>query len=81
MFMSTMKFLELKHPLLTIPVSVVPESSPVFTNIPQSSHTFTPIPIQTTPTPPPIIETTNPLSNLPDLSSVFRFNDKITELD
>ncbi|GJY35559.1 hypothetical protein Tco_0420937 [Tanacetum coccineum] len=54
--------------LLTVPVSVIPESSPVFTNIPQSSHTFTPTPIQTTPTPPPTIETTNPLSNLPDFA-------------
>ncbi|GJS36095.1 putative reverse transcriptase domain-containing protein [Tanacetum coccineum] len=57
--------------LLTIPVSVIPESSPVFTNIPQSSYTFTPTPIQATPTPPPTIETTNPLSNLLDFSSVF----------
>ncbi|GKD65566.1 hypothetical protein Tco_1307674 [Tanacetum coccineum] len=57
--------------LLTIPVSVIPESSPVFTNIPQSSYTFTPTPIQATPTPLPTIETTNPLSNLPDFSSVF----------
>ncbi|GJT90259.1 hypothetical protein Tco_1079104 [Tanacetum coccineum] len=67
--------------LLTIPVSVIPESSPVFTNIPQSSYTFTPTPIQATPTPPPTIETTNPLSNLPDFSSVFRFNDRITALE
>ncbi|GJV97506.1 hypothetical protein Tco_1549083 [Tanacetum coccineum] len=67
--------------LLTIPVSVIPESSPVFTNIPKSSHTFTPTPIQATPTPPPTIETTNPLSNLPDFSSVFRFNDRITALE
>ncbi|GJS62610.1 hypothetical protein Tco_0657394 [Tanacetum coccineum] len=36
--------------LLTIPFYVIPESSPVQTNIPQSSHTFTPTPIQTTPT-------------------------------
>ncbi|GJW81089.1 hypothetical protein Tco_0145064 [Tanacetum coccineum] len=28
--------------LLTIPVSVITESSPVYTNIPQSSKTFTP---------------------------------------
>ncbi|GJX40025.1 hypothetical protein Tco_0255015 [Tanacetum coccineum] len=34
-----------------------------------------------TPTPPPTIETINPLSNLPDFSSVFRFNDKITALE
>ncbi|GKB50997.1 hypothetical protein Tco_0901750, partial [Tanacetum coccineum] len=54
--------------LLTIPVSVIPESSSVFTNIPQSSYTFTPTPIQATPTPPLTIETTNPLSNLPDFS-------------
>ncbi|GJR26013.1 hypothetical protein Tco_1102245 [Tanacetum coccineum] len=67
--------------LLTIPVSVIPESSPVFTNIPKSSHTFTPTPIQETPTPPPTIETTNPLSNLPDFSLVFRFNDRITGLE
>ncbi|GJX79252.1 hypothetical protein Tco_0327401 [Tanacetum coccineum] len=67
--------------LLTIQVLVIPESSPVFTNIPQSSYTFTPTPIQATPTPLPIIETTNPLSNLPDFSSVFRFNDRITTLE
>ncbi|GJV56593.1 hypothetical protein Tco_1457598 [Tanacetum coccineum] len=67
--------------LLTIPVSVIPESSSVFTNIPQSSYTFTPTPIQATRTPPPIIETTNPLPNLSDFSSVFRFNDRITTLE
>ncbi|GJT63596.1 zinc finger, CCHC-type containing protein [Tanacetum coccineum] len=58
--------------LLIILVSVIPKSSPVITNIPQSSHTFTPIPIQATPTPPPTIETTNPLSNLPDFASRSR---------
>ncbi|GJX44821.1 hypothetical protein Tco_0261497 [Tanacetum coccineum] len=67
--------------LLTIPVSVITESSPVYTNIPQSSQTFTPPPILTTPNPPPTIETTNPLSILPDFASVFRFNDRITTLE
>ncbi|GJT65218.1 retrovirus-related pol polyprotein from transposon TNT 1-94 [Tanacetum coccineum] len=67
--------------LLTIPVSVITESSPVFTNIPQSLQTFTPPPILTTPTPPPIIETTNPLSTLPDFASVFQFNDRIKTLE
>ncbi|GJT52172.1 hypothetical protein Tco_0978329 [Tanacetum coccineum] len=67
--------------LLSIPVSVIPESSPVFTNFPQSSHTFTPTPILATPTPPPTIETSNPLANLPDFSSVFRFNDRISALE
>ncbi|GJR44181.1 hypothetical protein Tco_1312284 [Tanacetum coccineum] len=67
--------------LLTILVLVIPESSPVFTNIPQSSYTFTPTPIQATPTPLPTIETTNPLSNLPDFSSVFQFNCFLTSFD
>ncbi|GJZ32217.1 hypothetical protein Tco_0577653 [Tanacetum coccineum] len=67
--------------LLTIPVSVITESSPVLTNFPQSSQTFTPPPILTTPTPPPIIKTTNPLSTLPDFASVFQFNNRITVLE
>nr|GEW52541.1 hypothetical protein [Tanacetum cinerariifolium] len=45
--------------LLTVPVSVIPEASPACTTIPQSSQTFTFLPLQTTPTPPPTIETTN----------------------
>ncbi|GJT30924.1 hypothetical protein Tco_0911199 [Tanacetum coccineum] len=57
--------------LLAIPVSVITESSPEYTNFPQSSQTFTPPPILTTPNPPPIIETTNPLSTLPNFASVF----------
>ncbi|GKB66818.1 hypothetical protein Tco_0928230, partial [Tanacetum coccineum] len=67
--------------LLIIPVSVITKSLPVYTKIPQSSQTFTPLPILTTPTPPPIIETTNPLSTLPDFASVFQFNDRITALE
>ncbi|GKC85405.1 hypothetical protein Tco_1141122 [Tanacetum coccineum] len=67
--------------LLTIPVFVITESSPVYTNIPQSSQTFTPPPILTTPNPSLIIETTNPLSTLPYFASVFRFNDRITTLE
>ncbi|GJZ69324.1 hypothetical protein Tco_0632874 [Tanacetum coccineum] len=41
--------------LLTIPISVITESSLVYTKIPQSSQTFTPPLILTTPTPPPTI--------------------------
>ncbi|GJX04255.1 hypothetical protein Tco_0190171 [Tanacetum coccineum] len=37
--------------------------------------------IPATPTPPQTIKTTNPLSNLPDFLSVFRFNDRITALE
>ncbi|GJZ03571.1 hypothetical protein Tco_0536846 [Tanacetum coccineum] len=50
--------------LLTVPVSVITDSSPVYTNIPQSSQTFTPPPPLATPTSPPKIATTNPLSTL-----------------
>ncbi|GJS73942.1 hypothetical protein Tco_0706783 [Tanacetum coccineum] len=66
---------------LSIPVSVIPESSPVVTNFPQSSHIFTPTPILAILTPPLTIQTTNPLSNLPDFSSVFQFNDRISALE
>ncbi|GJV49805.1 hypothetical protein Tco_1440017, partial [Tanacetum coccineum] len=67
--------------LLTIPVSVITESSLVLTNIPQSAQTFTPPPILTTPTPPPTIETINPLSTLLDFALVFRFNNRIIALE
>ncbi|GJR17574.1 hypothetical protein Tco_0966101 [Tanacetum coccineum] len=67
--------------LLIIPVSVITDSSPVYTNIPQSSQTFTPLPIQTTPIPLPTIGTTNPPSTLPNFAYVFRFNDRIVALE
>ncbi|GKD60858.1 hypothetical protein Tco_1298367, partial [Tanacetum coccineum] len=67
--------------LLTISVSVITKSSPIYTNIPQSSLTFTPSPILKTPNPPPIIATTNPLPTHPDFASVFQFNDRITALE
>ncbi|GKE66306.1 hypothetical protein Tco_1520467, partial [Tanacetum coccineum] len=67
--------------LLTIPVSVITESSHVYTKSTQSSQTITPLPILTTPTPPLTIETINPLSILPNFASVFRFNNKITALE
>ncbi|GJU24232.1 hypothetical protein Tco_1162853 [Tanacetum coccineum] len=50
--------------LLTVPVLVITDSSPVYTDIPQLSQTFTPPPPLATPTPPPTIATTNPLSTL-----------------
>ncbi|GKB48043.1 hypothetical protein Tco_0898796 [Tanacetum coccineum] len=67
--------------LLSVPVSVIPESSPVFTAIPKSLPSLSPLPLLTTPTPPPTIATINPLSTLPDFASVFQFNDKITALE
>ncbi|GJU82788.1 hypothetical protein Tco_1285153 [Tanacetum coccineum] len=58
--------------LLIVPVSVITESSPVYsTVIPQSLPFFTPPPLQSTSTPPPITKATNPPSTLPDFASVF----------
>ncbi|GJS61918.1 hypothetical protein Tco_0656702 [Tanacetum coccineum] len=60
------------HTLLTVPVSVITDSSPLYsTVIPQSFPSFTPLPQQSTSTPPPTIEATNPPSTLPDFASVF----------
>ncbi|GJT81761.1 hypothetical protein Tco_1056103 [Tanacetum coccineum] len=56
--------------LLIVPVSIISDSSPVFfTVIPQSLPSFTSPPQQSTSTPPPTIEATNPLSILPDFAS------------
>ncbi|GJV91262.1 hypothetical protein Tco_1539075, partial [Tanacetum coccineum] len=56
---------------LTVPVSVISDSSLVFsTVIPQSLPSFTPPPQQSTSSP-PTTEATNPPSTLPDFSSVF----------
>ncbi|GKA61950.1 hypothetical protein Tco_0761469 [Tanacetum coccineum] len=68
--------------LLTVPVSVITDSSPVYsTVIPQSFPSFTPSPQQSTSTPPPTTEATNPPSTLPNFASVFQFNNRVTALE
>ncbi|GJV13045.1 hypothetical protein Tco_1354586 [Tanacetum coccineum] len=68
--------------LLTVPVSVISDSSPVFfTVIPQSLPSFTPPSQQPTSTPPPTTKAINPLSTLPDFTSVFQFNNRVTTLE
>ncbi|GJT08460.1 hypothetical protein Tco_0842922 [Tanacetum coccineum] len=63
--------------LLTVPVSVITESSPIFTTvIPQSLPSFTPPPQQSTLT----TKATNPLSTLPNFTSVFQFTNIVTAL-
>nr|GEZ13032.1 hypothetical protein [Tanacetum cinerariifolium] len=57
--------------LLTVPVLVIPESSPVCTTIPQSSQTFTSPLLLTTPSPPPTIETTDTPTTVPNFALVF----------
>ncbi|GJU28350.1 hypothetical protein Tco_1166971 [Tanacetum coccineum] len=68
--------------LLTVPVSVIADSSPVFsTIIPQSFPSFTPPPHQSTSTPPLTTEATNPQFALPNFASVFQFNNRVTVLE
>ncbi|GJV85907.1 hypothetical protein Tco_1525805 [Tanacetum coccineum] len=68
--------------LLTVHILVITDTSPVYsTVIPQSLPSFTPLPKQSTSTPPPITEATNPLSTLPDFTLVFQFNNRVTTLE
>ncbi|GJU91193.1 hypothetical protein Tco_1303616 [Tanacetum coccineum] len=68
--------------LLTVLVSVITESSHIFTTIiPQSLPSFTPLPQQLTPTPPPTTKATNSLSTLLNFASVFQFNNRVTALE
>ncbi|GKB36946.1 hypothetical protein Tco_0881888 [Tanacetum coccineum] len=68
--------------LLTVPVSVITDSSPVYsTVISQSLPSFTPPPQQSTSTPPPTTKATNPQSALPDFASVFQFNNRVSALE
>ncbi|GJY55741.1 hypothetical protein Tco_0454856 [Tanacetum coccineum] len=68
--------------LLTVPVLVISDSSPVFsTVIPQSLPSFTSPPQKSTPTPPPTTEATNPQYALPNFTSVFQFNNRVTALE
>ncbi|GKE16257.1 hypothetical protein Tco_1423834, partial [Tanacetum coccineum] len=68
--------------LLIVHVSVISDSSPIFsTIIPQSLPSFTPPPQQLTSTPPPTPEAINPPSTLPDFASIFQFNNRVTALE
>nr|GEX98893.1 hypothetical protein [Tanacetum cinerariifolium] len=67
--------------LLAVPVSVVLETSPVYTNIPQSSQTFTSPPLQSTPSPLPTTETLNIPPLISNFASVFKFNDRVLALE
>ncbi|GJX08539.1 hypothetical protein Tco_0196471 [Tanacetum coccineum] len=68
--------------LLTIPISVITDSSPIYTTvIPQSLPSFTPPPQHSTSTPPPTTKATNTPSTLPDFASVFQFNNRVTALE
>ncbi|GJY26226.1 hypothetical protein Tco_0400952 [Tanacetum coccineum] len=65
-----------KSTLFTVPITVIP------TTIPLPPHFFNPLPQQTTPTPTPTAsEVTTAFPALPDFASVFRFKDRVTNLE
>ncbi|GJS96629.1 hypothetical protein Tco_0803597, partial [Tanacetum coccineum] len=69
--------------LYTVPVTATPEVTSVFTiTIPPPPPFFNPLPQQATPTPTPTTsEATTSFPSLLDFSFVFKFNDKITNLE
>ncbi|GKC96934.1 hypothetical protein Tco_1162376, partial [Tanacetum coccineum] len=69
--------------LFTIPITVIPEITCTFTTtIPPPPPSFNPLPQQATLTPTPTaLEVTTSFPALPDFSSVFRFNDRVTNLE
>nr|GEW46530.1 hypothetical protein [Tanacetum cinerariifolium] len=68
--------------LLTVPLSVITESSLIYsTIIPQSIPFFIPPLPHSTPTPPPTTEAINPPSTLFDFALVFQFNNRVIALE
>ncbi|GJY38269.1 hypothetical protein Tco_0424633 [Tanacetum coccineum] len=69
--------------LFTVPITVIPEITSTFTTtIPPPHLFFNPLPQQATPTPTPTTsEVTTSFPALPDFLSVFRFNDRVTNLE
>ncbi|GJU82429.1 hypothetical protein Tco_1284794 [Tanacetum coccineum] len=68
--------------LLNVLISVITDTPPLYsTVIPQSLPSFTPPPQQSTSTPPPTTKATNHLSTLPNFTSVFQFNSRVTALE
>ncbi|GJZ84704.1 hypothetical protein Tco_0650043 [Tanacetum coccineum] len=68
--------------LFTVHVSVITDSTPVYsTVIPQSSPSFTPPLQQSTSTPPSTTEATNPQSAFPNFASIFQLSNRVTTLE
>ncbi|GKA69214.1 hypothetical protein Tco_0775278, partial [Tanacetum coccineum] len=69
--------------LFTVPITIIPEITSTFTiTIPTPHPLFNPLPQQTTPTPTPTAsEVTTSFLALPDFASVFRFNERVTNLE
>nr|GEW07954.1 hypothetical protein [Tanacetum cinerariifolium] len=68
--------------LLIVPISVITDSSPLFsTIILKSLPSFTPPPKQSTCIPPPTTKAINPVSTLLDFAPVFQFYNRVTTLE
>ncbi|GJT76607.1 hypothetical protein Tco_1043332 [Tanacetum coccineum] len=69
--------------LFTIPITVIPEiTSALPTTISPPHPSFNPLPQQAMPTPTPTVsKATTLFPALPDFSFVFKFNDKVTNLE
>ncbi|GJX04596.1 hypothetical protein Tco_0190512 [Tanacetum coccineum] len=69
--------------LFTIPIMVIPKIMSTFTiTIPPPPLSFNPLPQQATLTPTPTAsEATTSFPTLPDFSSVFKFNERVTNLE
>nr|GEV43470.1 hypothetical protein [Tanacetum cinerariifolium] len=65
-----------RHLLFTVPITIIP------TTIPLPPYFFNPLPQQTIPTPTPTtLEATTIVPTLLDFAFVFRFNDRVTNLE
>ncbi|GJT68298.1 hypothetical protein Tco_1019778 [Tanacetum coccineum] len=69
--------------LHTVPITVIPEVTSTFTTtIPPPPPFFNPLQQQATPTPTPTtFEATTSFPELPDFSFVFKFNERVTNLE
>ncbi|GJW63132.1 hypothetical protein Tco_0115016 [Tanacetum coccineum] len=69
--------------LFTVPVTIIPKITSAFTiTIPPPPPSSNPLPQQATPNPTPTSsEVTTSFPALPDFSSVFKFNDRVTNLE
>ncbi|GJX15336.1 hypothetical protein Tco_0216168 [Tanacetum coccineum] len=68
--------------LLSVPVTVIPDSSTAAaTTVPLTFLTITPLALRSTPTPTPTTDsTTTPILALPDFSSLFGFDHRVSTL-
>ncbi|GJY76995.1 hypothetical protein Tco_0482111 [Tanacetum coccineum] len=67
--------------LLAVPVSVISDTSPVFSTTSHNHYHPSLLHHNNQHTHPPTTEATNPPSTLPDFASIFQFNNRVTPLE